>query len=288
MTQSSPESFGESGGALWRREVWGWIRREWDLFWLLVGFALSLILILGSMIDLASVRAWFVDSPLDPFNAYDRAVSGAALKQPHDDFKLSTLDPTQPKVVLVTFRSDLRTIEPKDRSYEIWAAKADELGRLACTGSGDPVRRLQQALGLPPLQPSHPVVTEILVDRDKVIRPCIAGGDTSAASCTFDLPPELPKDAKEGDVRAAYDRLYFGTKQMWSSYRRGFLHGDRKPGEYPYTGFPFTGMGWSYDWSPDSRTHVGVTEFVIPKTVAVEVKDPGKNPADFCAPYRGK
>jgi hypothetical protein len=69
---------------------------------------------------------------------------------------------------------------------------------------------------------------------------------------------------------------------MWSVYRTGFPDAyATSAGDYSYNGFPFTGMGWSCDRNPHSRTHVGVTEFIIKKGAEVTVAAPVDPPA-FC------
>ncbi|MET0792378.1 MAG: hypothetical protein ABW061_12720, partial [Polyangiaceae bacterium] len=93
-------------------------------------------------------------------------------------------------------------------------------------------------------------------------------------------PAANPTPASGGS--AAFDELYFLTAQMWNTYRHDFIARRLKSGDYPYTGFPFTGMGWSYDWS-DVPNHIGVSEFVIKRDAPVAVLS-AKTPADFCGP----
>jgi hypothetical protein len=48
-------------------------------------------------------------------------------------------------------------------------------------------------------------------------------------------------------------------------------------------GYPFTGMGWTFNWSPYSHTQAGVTEFIARKGAQVDaVKQ--MSPAEFCSP----
>jgi hypothetical protein len=70
---------------------------------------------------------------------------------------------------------------------------------------------------------------------------------------------------------------------MWNTYRVDFAAKGKKPGDYPFTGYPFTGLGWSYDWSSATNDHVGVSEFVIRRTAAVTELG-SKTPEEFCAP----
>jgi hypothetical protein len=69
-------------------------------------------------------------------------------------------------------------------------------------------------------------------------------------------------------------------------YRTGFPAPRVAGDDYPYTGYPFTGMGWSYDWDPQARSHVGVSEFIIDKGEAVIVGT-AIEPSTFCAGIAG-
>jgi hypothetical protein len=35
------------------------------------------------------------------------------------------------------------------------------------------------------------------------------------------------------------------------------------PGDYPADGYPFTGMGYTYDWGASSSGYFGVNEFIV-------------------------
>jgi hypothetical protein len=69
---------------------------------------------------------------------------------------------------------------------------------------------------------------------------------------------------------------------MWQSYRVDFYRNPPSDKDYPFTGYPFTGMGWTYDWSAASRDHYGVSEFVIKGAAVIKVVNQ-KTPAEFCA-----
>jgi len=76
--------------------------------------------------------------------------------------------------------------------------------------------------------------------------------------------------------------MRFLTAQMWNSYRSGFATARPSPADYPSTGFPFTGMGWTYDWS-NATNHIGISEFVVKRDAMLTVVGT-KTPAEFCAP----
>jgi hypothetical protein len=173
----------------------------------------------------------------------------------------------------------------------VWAALPDEL-RAACAGAGDPLLRLQQVLGLP-RRAGQNSIYRITAQKKDVKRPCMSGEDPGSPACGFEMPndptegtdvEQLSSDAKEKLLKALFDEyrhLRFIAEQMWTVYRTGFPDDYAAAGDYPYTGYPFTGMGWSYNWNPGSGTHVGVTEFIIKNGAEVAVEPP-LDPAAFC------
>jgi hypothetical protein len=210
--------------------------------------------------------------------AYESSIAAAAIKHPADAVELEIIGPST-TVNVVTFGPP-RTPPAANRGFDMWVALASQL-RTACAGAADPVRRLQQALGLPPIAAPERIVTEIVVPRDGLFRPCVAGGDITSLRCAMDFPPPLAANADPKIVRAAYDRLHFVTAQMWNSYRVGFPTRRGSPTDYPSTGFPFTGMGWTYDWS-NAPNHIGISEFVVKRDALISVVGT-KTPAEFCA-----
>jgi hypothetical protein len=144
---------------------------------------------------------------------------------------------------------------------------------------------LQQILGLP--SASEPrLVCEIATNPQDVFRPCISDQKPDAASCALAPPrdadpaPAAPAaDAAAERLRADYDALSRSYSRLHRSYQDlaavaghlltshqlGFRQDyEAKPGDYPDKGFPFTGLGWTYDWRPGvAATHFGVSEFVV-------------------------
>jgi hypothetical protein len=200
--------------------------------------------------------------------AYESSIAAAAVKRPKYAVKLETIDPSTTMVDVVNFGT--RQPQDKNRSYDVWVALPSQL-KSACAGAADPVRRLQQILGLPPATAEDAMITELRVSRDALFRPCVGGGDLAASKCSTDVPGSLPATADATAVREGYDRMQFFTAQIWKSYRSGFGSSD---------GYPFTGMGWTYDWSnvPD---HIGVSEFVVKRDATIAITGT-KTPAEFC------
>jgi hypothetical protein len=163
---------------------------------------------------------------------------------------------------------------------------------------------LQQILGLPPASEPR-LVCEIATSPQDVFRPCISDQKPDAASCALAPPrdadpaPAAPAaDAAAERLRADYDALSRSYSRLHRSYQDlaavaghlltshqlGFRQDyEAKPGDYPDKGFPFTGLGWTYDWRPGAAaTHFGVSEFVVRQGAEIEIK-PGSDPQVFCA-----
>lgn len=114
------------------------------------------------------------------------------------------------------------------------------------------VSRVEQLLGLPPGAGAGRRIITFEVARDKVFRPC-ADPAVTTTSC-----PAVPADVAYGSGTPAADaHLAWLAGQMMRSYRVGQGR-DR-------SGFPFTGLGYTYDWSPDSPGNVGLSEYVVRK-----------------------
>jgi hypothetical protein len=256
-----------------------WLRSlDWALIVLVAGFVL--------VAPIPGLHGWQIASPLewvarylmpDPIAQYRQALAAAALKRP--DYRRTLAVIAQDKVDVITFRPP-GDLPLKDRTREMWVALSTEAQK-ACAGAQDPVRRLQQLLGLPPVAAAKNVVTEIEVPSKGIFRPCVGQGDITTPTCDFELAMPPPQGADLPRIMDAYEALHFETQQMWSSYRLGFRDNRRAPSDYPDSGFPFTGMGWSYDWSNQSHDHFGVSEFVIKPDVAIKILSE-KTPAEFC------
>jgi hypothetical protein len=255
---------------------------DWSMIVLVFGFLLAVpwpVFLSTLLPDLKF--AW-----ARPFAAYEEALRAAAIKSPSDRRGLRTLETSQ--VRLFNLRNNpLPTGENVTLKSAVWAALPEEL-HAACADAEDPLLRLQQVLGLPRRSGQFSIYP-ITVNSQDVVRPCMSGDRPISPTCGFELPEdptaksaadEQPQEAYDR-LRKAYEQLRFVAGQMWNVYRTGFPDQWAAKDDYPYTGYPFTGMGWSYDWSPASATHVGVTEFVIPKNTTVAIDGP-QELAAFC------
>jgi hypothetical protein len=198
--------------------------------------------------------------------AYANSITAAAVLHPKHAVTLATIDPSVTMVDVVTFSA-----HAPDGKRPVWVSLPHQL-RAACAGAADPVRRLQQVLGLPRNEADDFKVFELRVPRDKVFRPCVGGGDLAQSLCSTGAPMPLPENASAEELRKGYDRMHFLASQLWTSRRLRFSA----------PGYPFTGMGWSYDWSGNGLS-VGVTEFIVERGTAISDLR-SKVPAEFCKP----
>jgi hypothetical protein len=267
----------------------GYFRRAWQLNLPIIVIVLGFLLVMPWGPFCRAMLPWLLTWGLPtPFADYERALREAAIKTSADQRILRTI--TTDKVQLVHIRNYPLAQGDQTLTDDVWAALPDEL-RQACAGAGDPLLRVQQILGLPPRVSGQHSIYQITAQTKDVKRPCMSGDDLNSPACRFDLPSDptegIDVDKPSSDkqelknVVDGYRQLRFVAGQMWNVYRTGFQAAHVAAGDYPYKGFPFTGMGWSYDWSRRSRTHVGVSEFVIKKGALVTVEPP-IDPATFC------
>jgi hypothetical protein len=281
-----------------RRSAAGW---NWPVIILVLGCALvtpwrQLLGLLGP---------GFLWLPGGPFAAYEAALRAAAIKTPEDQKVLRRIEGDS--IQFVSFRATPLPagIDGKlTLNGPLWVALADEL-RAACHDADESPLRLEQILGLPPRHGDWQLYP-VTASASQVFRPCMSGDAPSASSCSFDMPSD-PTQAKPADeamkaevdklskeeyverskqeydrLQEEYRRLRFVASQMWNVYRAGFPDPRAAPDDYAYTGYPFTAMGWTYNWNPVARSHAGVSEFVMGKGQTVTVGAP-VDPSIFCA-----
>ena len=121
--------------------------------------------------------------------------------------------------------------------------------------------RLEQLIGLPPNSRKTQFV-EMSVNASDIVRPC-ANPDITTTTCG----ESVPKVSKE--MCSTHEAWL--AKQMLNSY------------QIP-KGFPFTRLGYTYDWNPNTP-EFGVSEYVIHQ--GAEVKVTAITPtATYCSPQK--
>ena len=198
---------------------------------------------------------------------YDASVAASAIKTP--DFA-KTLMPI-PKDAETVRMAHIQPYPELDPKRFIWVSLPEDL-RAHCRGKADPTLAMQQSLGLPPDNSAPYKVFLFEVPAERLFRPCISGGDVTTTSCALEMgqsvDPSESVPAKE--KRLAVEQ--FVLSQILYSYQSG--------GKHP--GYPFTGMGWSYDWNPANATHQGVSEYVL-MPGELTGKPVIQKPEEFCS-----
>lgn len=152
-------------------------------------------------------------------------------------------------ILMVSWKSSTKYYEPYLKwgfyntgpSYLVWVTTAPELlNRIKKEKPKNLDRRLKQLLGLPP-NANYGYFVEFWVKPGDLFRPC--------------LDPEI--NDKECE-------LCF-TENTDSTYMK-WIDESRISRYYPcelFNQYPWTALGYTYDWNPQNKSHVGLSEFVI-------------------------
>jgi hypothetical protein len=134
--------------------------------------------------------------------------------------------------------------------YPIWITTAPELKqRMHHEKVKDANRRLIQLLGLPP-NSVYSYFVEFWVKPSDLFRPCPDKEitDTKCETC-------FPKDADS-------EHVSWINENRISRYYQCDLTNQ----------YPWTQLGYTYDWNPKNKSHVGLSEFVIGVNKKIIVK----------------
>jgi hypothetical protein len=209
---------------------------------------------------------------------YERSIRSAAVRDPSFEVDLRTISPKKLQVTVATFTEWGTPASPTQRL--IWVSLPGQL-RSLCHDKPDSVLALQEALGLPPqpvpMNPQHrwQVIT-FTVPRSALFRPCPGGTDIAAPRCANTLAKEMTEPTERTDTLDAATTRFL-LDQLWNSNRIGFS----KPAGAPDWGYPFTGMGWAYNWDPTAASPVGVSEFVVRDDTVIS-NPVAATPSQFC------
>ncbi|MDD5337702.1 MAG: hypothetical protein PHS02_04430 [Candidatus ainarchaeum sp.] len=143
------------------------------------------------------------------------------------------------RALFVTWTSytgyDNLTGQETNLSREVWASVDNEIKDFCTSVPGQNLTlRLEQKLGLPPGSGKTRFV-EIYASPSDIFRPC-PDPEITDSECGLDYPENV----------SAEHVLWFEDKNVTS---------------YLGTGYPWTRLGYTYDWG--SSNHVGMSEFVI-------------------------
>jgi len=212
-----------------------------------------------------------------PGEIYNQSISDSAVASPAKIVPLLPM-PTGTQASVISWVADNRSPCSGASScnyvtgdYRIWVTLDGEVQKQCKQWHlhGDALReRLEQLLGLPPGSPPAYRKTRFVsmqVAPANLQRACLGVNEVAGQQpvCTLDVQANTPADV-----------LQFVLRQMADSY---VVDNPKGPG------YPFTRLGYTYDWSPEAVTkkHYGASEFLLaPKSqvnvVAITTTD------DFC------
>lgn len=111
--------------------------------------------------------------------------------------------------------------------------------------------RLDQLLGLPPTS-HYSYFMEVWVRPEDIIRPCF---DPSVNVNVCEFTP-----SKQDQGRTDY--MCWLYQYIYDSYSNPDMMGR----------YPFSHLGYTYDWNPRNKNHVGLSEFVIGKSKDIYIR----------------
>jgi hypothetical protein len=194
--------------------------------------------------------------------AYDLAVARAAGLAAAASTELTPIQASGGAVRVVSFKEvrNSRIAASGALGRHVWVSLPDEL-RAACAGAADPVLALHQVLGLPP-RPGRYLLVAFSIDAARIFRPCADGSTIDTPRCGAG-----PAASGGGQDAATDTPAGFARKQLR----------DALPERLHATAYPFTAMGWSYDWNPLAPEPYGISEYVVrpgARVVGIEFVSP--------------
>ncbi|MBI9034120.1 MAG: hypothetical protein JEZ03_06595 [Bacteroidales bacterium] len=125
--------------------------------------------------------------------------------------------------------------------YQIWVTAAPQLlNRVSILNMENPDMRLKQLLGLPP-NSEYGYFVEFWVKPTDLFRPC-PDNEIDDYSCDLCFPEHSDSTYIQWINESRIDRYYPCDV-------------DDK--------YPWTQLGYTYDWNPENKSHVGLSEYVI-------------------------
>jgi hypothetical protein len=135
-------------------------------------------------------------------------------------------------------------------SYPIWVTTAPQLlERMKNEKRANADDRLKQLLGLPP-NSVYSYFVEFWVKPEDLFRPC-PDDEISDKNCTLCFPPNTDSTHIAWINTNRIDRYY--QCDLFSNY-------------------PWSQLGYTYDWNPSNTSHVGLSEYVIKANKNIVVK----------------
>ncbi len=160
-------------------------------------------------------------------------------------------------ILVVTWKQNVSYYEPyldsafyNTGNYPMWITTAPQLlKRMKSENADDVDYRLKQLLGLPPTS-IYSYFVEFWVNPEDLFRPC-PDKEINDNKCEVCFPAYATEAHKEWINQSRIDRYY--QCELFNQY-------------------PWTQLGYTYDWNPYNTSHIGLSEFVIGKNEDIVVK----------------
>jgi hypothetical protein len=186
---------------------------------------------------------------------YDQLV---AINENNDELEWKTIN-GEKYLLVVTWKQDASYYKNDatgfydTEEYNIWVTAAPELlQRIKKENPKDVDLRLKQLLGLPPNPESnYTKFVEFWVKPSDLFRPC-PDAEINDATCEICFPSTVDTT----------HRIWINDNRISRFYGCGL-----------FSQYPWTQLGYTYDWNANNSTHIGLSEFVIRTNSKVVVKD---------------
>lgn len=207
----------------------------------------------------------------DRTSIYNAAVIAAAVP-PAEDASVDLLQVPDGTVQVVSWNAARYYPlgpDPLTLTRNVWVTVVPQLQEICrALPNGGTTARMEELLGLPPRSGNTRTMIVMETAASDMFRPC-ADPRLDQRRCTLTVPERpaaYPADTWAGD-------LAFTFNQASTSYVQT-------------GGYPFTRLGYTYDWNADSPTHVGPSEFLVREGADVLVKQ-HIGVAEYCATSAG-
>jgi hypothetical protein len=198
---------------------------------------------------------------------YARALAEAALYEPRNVLPLKGVDADPDGTVLVvTLKAGAWPQRDTTLASEVWVTVVPEV-RDSCDdwADEDKAMRLRQLLGLQPTQPVA-YFMEMRVPAASMFRPAADPAIHTDTLCDVAANPDCALRFPDG-VDAAH--VQWMANQMLSAWKLPNGYPGENAGQWRQLGYPWTRLGYTYNWHPGSPRY-GASEYVVrPGTRAV-------------------
>lgn len=146
-------------------------------------------------------------------------------------------------------QTNTSTVQPiPTQWYDMWVTIAPELKRkMKGTKPEKLDLRLEQMLGLPPVENYYKLFFEFWVRPQDLYRPC-PDNDITDNACQLAFPAGVTPEYRSWVDSQRISRFFGGD--LSSRY-------------------PWTQLGYTYDWNPKNTAHHGCSEFVIKRSCTI-------------------